>query len=530
MNANRVAIYDSTLRDGAQAEGVSFSVAGKVRIARRLAAFGIDYIEGGFAASNPKDMEFFKQMQREPLDGARLAAFGSTRRAGRSAAEDAGVQALLEAGTSVTTIFGKSWGLHVRDVLRTTPEENLAMIADTVRLLKEQGRETIYDAEHFYDGYKDDATYALATLRAAAEAGADALVLCDTNGGCLPDDIEGITAAVAQALPGAALGIHAHNDSGCGTANSLAGVRAGARHVQGTVNGIGERCGNADLLPIIANLALKMGYTCLKPESLAQLREVSDFVFELANLRPNTRAPFVGQSAFAHKAGMHVDGVRKNPRSFEHIDPALVGNARRVLVSELSGASNVFLKAVEMGLQFDKSSPEVKEILQTLERLERQGYEFEAAEGSFKLLIQKVLRAHRPFFTLGAFRTIVEKQRPDATCVTEATLKLVVNDQQTHTVGEGDGPVDALNQALRRALIPLYPVLEQVRLVDYQVRILDPEEGTAAKTRVLIESSDGRRNWGTVGVSGNLIEASWEALVDSFEYKLFIEESERAAS
>jgi len=525
--SRRIAIYDTTLRDGAQGEGVSFSGTGKIRVARCLDEFGVDYIEGGYAASNPKDMAFFQEIRQHPLAHAKIAAFGSTRRSQSAVGEDAGVRALLEAGTQVATIFGKSWRLHVRDVLRTTEDENRAMIADTVRCLKEHGKEVVYDAEHFFDGYKDSPEHALSTLKAAAGAGADILVLCDTNGGTLPHEVSDILTAVARAIP-IPLGIHTHNDSELGVANSLEAVRAGAVQVQGTINGFGERCGNANLTSIIPNLMVKLGYTCLRdPSALKKLREVSQLVYELANVRPNAKAAFVGQSAFAHKAGMHVDGVRKNPQSFEHVQPEQVGNERRVLISELSGASNVFLKAVEMGLSVNKTSPEVKEVLKELERLEKGGYEFEAAEASFRLLVQKVLKAHKPFFGLENYRVIVEKRKPNEPCVSEASVKLTVNGDMEYTVAEGDGPVDALNNALRKALTPFFPQIADVVLTDYRVRILDPEEHTAAKTRVLIESSDGSNNWSTVGVSGNLIEASWEALVDSVEYKCFLEEQKR---
>lgn len=524
---SRVDIYDTTLRDGAQGEGISFSGPGKLRIAQALDELGVDYIEGGYAASNPKDMAFFHDVKQLNLQHARVAAFGSTRRAGIAVEKDPGTRALLEADTPVATLFGKSWKLHVLEVLRTTEEENLAMIADTVRFLKENGREVIYDAEHFFDGYKDDPDYALSSLRAAAEAGADRVVLCDTNGGCLPFEVETITTQVAEALPQARLGIHTHNDSECGVANSLAAVRAGALHVQGTINGFGERCGNANLCSLVPNLTLKMNYDCLTgPDRLRRLKQTAGLVYELANHRPDTKAPFTGDSAFAHKAGMHVDGVRKVARSFEHIEPELVGNQRRILISELSGTANVFLKAVEMGLQVDKKSPEVKEILRELERLEKEGYEFEAAEASFKMLIQKVLKSHKPFFNLEGYRVIVEKRGTGTGCVSEAAVKINVDGAQEHTVGEGDGPVDALNTALRKALKPFFPQIADVFLTDYRVRILDPEEHTAAKTRVLIESSDGTRSWSTVGVSENLIEASWEALVDSVEYKMFLEEQQ----
>jgi len=519
----RIAIYDTTLRDGAQAEGVSFSGVGKILVAKRLDAFGVDYIEGGFAASNPKDMAFFKDIRKENLRHAKIAAFGSTRRAHTPVAEDKGVIALLDAETEAVTIFGKSWLLHVHDILKTTEEENLAMIGDTVRYLKEQGREVIYDAEHFFDGYKNSPEYALATLKAAAEAGADCLVLCETNGGCLPGEVADIVTAVGKAIP-TPIGIHTHNDTECGVANTFAAINAGAVHAQGTINGFGERCGNANLCSIIPGIALKMGLDCMQPDSLRQLKEVSQFVCEMANIKPYPRQPYVGASAFAHKAGMHVDGVRKNSKSFEHIDPESVGNERRILMSELSGTSNVFLQAVEMGLSVDKKSPEVKNILKELERLEKQGYEFEAAEASFRMMMQKVLKQHKSFFDLEGFRVIVEKRHKDEACISEATVKLRVKGVTEFTVGEGDGPVDALNAALRAALIRFYPGIADVVLEDYNVRILDPEEATAAKTRVLIESGDGKQSWGTVGVSENLIEASWEALVDSVEYKLFLDE------
>ena len=521
----RIQIYDTTLRDGAQGEGVSFSSRGKIRLAKRLDDFGIDYIEGGYAASNPKDMAFFHDMAKEDLKNAKVCAFGSTRRAHTPVAEDTGTKALLDADTPATTIFGKSWRLHVQDVLRTSEEENRAMITDTVRYLKQNGREVIYDAEHFFDGYKDSPEHALGTLKAAAQGGADILVLCDTNGGRLPHEIFGITREVAKSFA-QPIGIHAHDDSGCGAANSLEAVRAGAVHVQGTINGYGERCGNADLVTIIPNLILKMERKCLTLDGLRQLRDVSRMVHELANRRRNRKAPFVGDSAFAHKAGMHVDGVRKNPASFEHVDPGAIGNERRILISELSGSSNIFLKAVEMGHKLDKTSPEVREILQKLESMEKEGYEFEAADASFQLLIQKVLKAHKPFFELDGFRVIVEKRGPDEPCLSEATIKVSVDDQSAHFVGEGDGPVDALDHALRSALKGFFPGIEEGLLTDFRVRILDPEEATAAKTRVLIESSDGKRSWSTVGVSGNIIEASLEALLDSVEYKLLTEEQE----
>jgi 2-isopropylmalate synthase len=518
----RIAIYDTTLRDGAQGRGINFSAAGKLRIARQLDAFGVDYIEGGYAASNPKDMAFFHDIAKIPLRHARIAAFGSTRRAGISAAQDIGCQALAEAPTPVATIFGKSWLLHVRDVLRTTAEENRLMIADTVAFLKGLGREVVYDAEHFFDGYKDSAEHALATLRAAREAGADIVVLCDTNGGTMPHEVHAITAEVIRAL-GCPVGIHTHNDAELAVANSLEAVRAGAVQVQGTVNGFGERTGNANLNSVVANLSLKFGYACLRPDSLSGLKDLSDFVYEEANLPPDGKMPYVGENAFSHKAGMHVDGVRKNASSFEHVSPEVVGNGRHILISELSGGSNIFLKAVELGLNIEKNSPEIVAIRHELERMEKAGYEFESAEASFHLLMRRVRHEHAPFFAWEAFRVIAEKRQSAQGAVAEASVKIRVGGQMEYTVAEGHGPVDALNSALRKALGRFFPAIEKVALTDYRVRILDPEANTSAKTRVIIESTDGHRTWSTVGVSDNILEASWEALVDSMEYKLMLD-------
>ena len=522
---NKVFIYDTTLRDGAQAEGVTFSPIAKIQVARILDSFGVDYIEGGFAASNPKDMAFFKDIKKEKLKHAKIAAFGSTRRANVKVEEDKGTLALLEADTEVCTIFGKTWLLHVTEVLKVTPEENLSMIEDTCHFLKENGKEVIYDAEHFFDGYLDRPDYALQTLEAAVKGGADVLVLCDTNGGRLPNQVHEITQKVRETFD-VAVGIHTHNDSELAVANALESVRAGANHVQGTVNGFGERCGNCNLVSVVANINMKTEKSCLAdPVQLKNLKKVSQFVNEQASLRDNQRAAFVGDSAFAHKAGMHVDGVRKVSQSFEHVPPDSVGNTRRILISELSGASNVMEKLIEMGLDnIDRKSPEVRKILQTMERMEKGGYVYEAADASFKMLIKKVLKEHKSFFELEGFRVIVEKRSKNEPCVSEATLKLNVNGDRAFTVGEGDGPVDALNMALRNALAEFYPSIANVQLADYRVSILDPEEATAAKTRVLIESTDGERSWGTVGVSENIIEASWEALVDGVEYKLFLNE------
>jgi 2-isopropylmalate synthase len=527
MEAKRIFIYDTTLRDGAQGERVSFSSVGKILLAKRLDEFGVDYIEGGFPASNQKDMKFFQEIRKEELSHARIAAFGSTRRAGMRVDEDEQIRALLAAETPVTTIYGKSWKLHVTDVLRTTPEENLSMIADTVALLKDRGREVFFDAEHFFDGFKDDPDYAMAALEAAVSAGADAVVLCDTNGGSLTHEVFEITKQVVESVD-LAVGIHTHNDSELAVANALEAIRAGATQVQGTMNGYGERCGNANLVSLLPTLRLKTGMACLQENSLSHLRELSMFVNDLVNLRDDQRAPYVGASAFGHKGGAHVNAVRKNPRTFEHVEPGTVGNERRILVSELAGGSNILLKAVELGMGRKTSGEGTREILEKLKDLEAEGYAFEAADASFHILIQKVLREHRSFFELEGFRVSIEKRGNDEPCISEATVKVRVKGDIEHTVAEGDGPVNALDTALRKALVRFYPEISSVLLTDFRVRILDPEEATAAKTRVLIESSDGEETWGTVGVSENIVEASWEALVDSVEYKLFKEEEKAA--
>lgn len=525
---NRVSIYDTSLRDGAQGEGISFSARGKLRLAKRLDEFGIDYIEGGFAGSNRKDMAFFRELGQGELKHARLVAFGSTRRAGKRVRDDKYVASLVEVNTPVVAIFGKAWKLHVRDVLRASLKENFAMIADTVGFLKDHDREVFFDAEHFFDGFKDDPEFAVQALRVAADAGADMLVLCDTNGGSLPHEIYEITREVVAALS-APVSIHAHNDSGLGVANSLEAVRAGACQVQGTINGYGERCGNADLCTIIPDLQLKMNRSCLRRGRLAKLRSVSLFVNDLVNVRPDPKAPFVGASAFAHKGGPHANAVKKNPRTFEHLEPGHVGNERRIVVSELSGGSSVLLKAIELGVGRKESEEGAREILTALKDLEAKGYAFEAADASFRILVQKVLKKHRSFFDLEGFRVIVEKRGKDEPCMAEATVKVRVAGEIEQTVAEGNGPVDALNGALRKALIRFYPSIAKVHLTDFRVRILDPEEATAATTRVLIESSDGEATWGTVGVSEDIIEASWEALVDGVEYELFREEEKKQA-
>ena len=522
-----IATYDTTLRDGAQGEGISFSSAAKVSLALRLDAFGIDYIEGGYAGSNPKDMDFFRAIRTHTLRHARIAAFGSTRRAHTAVGEDANVMSLMAAQTPVVTLVGKCSPLHVREVLRTTREENLAMVRDTVRYLKEQGREVMFDAEHFFDGYKDNAAFVREVLQAAVEAGASTLVLCDTNGGTLPHEVHAITREIAGAFP-VTVGIHTHNDAGLAVASSLEAVRAGAMQVQGTLNGYGERTGNANLCSIIPTLVFKMGCDAACAGALSGLADLSHFADELVGLRPDPKAPYVGESAFGHKAGLHANAVQKNPATMEHMDPALVGNRRRILISEEAGTSSILMKATEMGLQVDRNAPELKQALQRIKDLEHEGYSFESADASFRILVQKVLKRHKAFFELEGFRVMVEKRGKDEPCVSEATIKVRVNNEVEHSVAEGDGPVNALDTALRKVLTRFYPEIAKVALTDFRVRILDPQEATAAKTRVVIESSDGRESWGTVGVSGNIIEASWEALVDSVEYKLFREEEKKA--
>lgn len=518
----KIKIYDTTLRDGTQGEGINFSATDKVLIAEKLDSLGVHYIEGGWPGSNPKDIEFFKKIRHAKLKNAKVAAFGSTRRTKTDVAKDENLKKLLEAETPVVTIFGKSWTFHVFEILRTTEEENLKMIQESVRYLKHHKKEVVYDAEHFFDGYKDDPSYALKTIEAAAGAGADWIVLCDTNGGSLPAEVSEITKLVRQKIE-TPLGIHVHDDGGLAVANSLAAVEAGADQVQGTMNGYGERCGNANLCTLIPNLKFKMKLDCLPDKSIASLTEVSRFVDELANIRHNTKLPFVGQSAFAHKGGMHVNAVEKNPRSFEHIAPELVGNIRRVLVSELAGRSNVSMKAREVGIHLQASPEKVGEIVEQLKVLENAGYEFEAAEGSFELLVKKVLKKHKKFFELAGFRVIVEKDQ-EGRLFSEATVKVRVGDKMNHTAAEGVGPVNALDSALRKALEKFYPQISQIKLADFKVRVLETKEGTAAKVRVLIESSDDGHIWSTVGVSENIIEASWQALVDSVEYKLLKDE------
>ncbi len=525
----QIRIYDTTLRDGTQGEGVSFSMEDKVRLATRLDALGIHYIEGGWPGSNPKDLRFFHRMQDVMLKGAKLAAFSMTRRAGGVTDSDANMQAILQSGAPVATIVGKSWDFHVTHALETTLHENLAMIGDSIAWLVPKMDEVIYDAEHFFDGFRANREYALATLKAADASGARWLVLCDTNGGTLPAELVQILREVKRQVR-APLGIHVHNDAECAVANSLAAVQEGVDHVQGTINGFGERCGNANLVSIIPTLMLKMGLDCLPETHLRELRELSRFTSELANRTPWASQPYVGDSAFAHKGGMHVSAVLKHPETYEHIAPESVGNHRRVLVSELAGKSNILFKAREYGIDLDRETPDSRRILDQLKALEDQGFQFEGAEASFELLMERALGRHRPYFELDAYRVIVEEQNATHEPVAEATVRVRVKGMLEHTAAAGNGPVDALDHALRKALEEFYPNLREMKLLDYKVRILDESKGTAAKTRVLVTSGDGRETWGTVGVADNIIEASWQALVDSIEYKLRADQKRSAGT
>lgn len=520
MKKNTVIIYDTTLRDGTQGEGISFSVTDKLRITEKLDQFGIDYIEGGWPGSNPRDMAYFDGVKSLKLKHAKVAAFGSTRRANIRAEEDPQLKLLIDSGTSVVTIFGKSWLLHVTEILRTTPEENLAMIEDSVRFLVENGREVIYDAEHFFDGFTDNPDYALSALAAAIKGGASYITLCDTNGGKLFTEIHEITSKVAARFPEAKLGLHCHDDSGLGVAVSLAGVQAGAVLVQGTMNGFGERTGNSNLTTIMPNLALKMDRHLHCAPNLPKLRELSLFLDDLANLRSDNRAPFVGVSAFAHKGGVHANAAQKVARSYEHIDPSQVGNRQRVLISDMSGRSSVMMKARELGVQLDEKGAEMKAMVEDLKTLEYRGYEYEAADGSFKLLLSKWLKQEHEFFRLESYRVSMEKRGLQDEAVAEATVKLRIDGEMVHTVAECTGPVGALDKALRLALEKNHPSIRDVELCDFKVRILESNAGAKSRIRVLIESSDGEEIWGTVGVSDNIIEASWQALRDSMEYKL----------
>jgi len=517
----RISLYDTTLRDGCQSEDVSFTLEDKLRIAEKLDHFGIDYIEGGWPGSNPRDEEFFLAVKKFQLTHAKIAAFGSTLRPNITAAHFLNIRLLLKAETPVVTIVGKTWDLHVRDDLRISKKANLEVIGDSIAYLKKRVDQVFFDAEHFFDGYAANPEYALECLTVAAQSGADVVVLCDTRGGRLAHEIQAAMAA-ARKVVATPFGIHCHNDCELAVANSLAAVAAGAVQVQGTVNGFGERCGNANLCSVAPNLQLKMGYQCVSPTQLAQLAEISRFVYELANIEPNKRQPYVGVSAFAHKGGLHVAAVQKNRETYEHIDSELVGNHQRVLVSDLSGRSNVVYKAKEFGLDVESSDPAVKMILDEVKRLEHSGFQYEGAEGSFELLMQKAMHGKVRHFRLIGFRVIDEKRKEDEPPLSEATIMIEGPDGAVeHTAAQGNGPVNALDRALRKALTKFYPQLEKVELLDYKVRVLGGDEGTGATVRVLIESGDEHDRWGTVGVSPNVIEASWQALVDSIEYKLY---------
>ncbi len=515
----KIEIYDTTLRDGSQSEDVSFSVEDKLRILSKLDEFGIHYIEGGWPGANPRDVEFFEKARKLKLRNSSLAAFGSTHRASLKVDKDPGIEALLKAHASVVTIFGKTWDFHVREALRVSLQANLDLIFNTVSHLKKRVPNVFYDAEHFFDGYKANPDYAIQTLEAAISAGADRIILCDTNGGSLPGEVESQVRTVTAAFK-TPVGIHAHNDSECAVANSLVAVHAGASQVQGTINGLGERCGNANLISLIPNLKLKMNKGCLTISKLKKLKDVSRFVTEIANLRHFKNQPFVGDSAFAHKGGIHVSAIQRHPETYEHIRPESVGNYQRVLVSDLAGKSNIIRKIDDFKLRVDPKSPKVAEVVKELKILENQGMQFEGAEASFELLLKKAFGLHRKFFDLIGFRVIVSKRKEGEDPICEATIMVKTPRGVEHTASVGNGPVNALDNALRKALEEYYPQLKDVKLIDYKVRVLTAGKGTATNVRVLIESGDSKHKWGTVGVSENIIEASWQALVDSIEYKL----------
>ncbi len=519
-----VDVYDTTLRDGTQREGISLTCGDKLRIARRLDELGVAFIEGGWPGSNPKDVEFFRRAKDETWHAALITAFGATRRAGLAPEDDPSMQALLDAGTRVCTLFGKSWTLHVTEVLRTTLEENLRLVEDSVAFLRAHGRRVIYDAEHFFDGWAADRPYALETLRSAFRGGAEALVLCDTNGGSMPWDVARAVAEVRAALPEAAIGVHTHNDGECAVANALAAVRAGARHVQGTINGYGERCGNANLCSLVADLELKLGARCLPEGRLRHLSDVARFVAEVSNLALDEHLPYVGRSAFAHKGGVHVAAMRRDPRSYQHIEPEVVGNVSRTVLSELSGVGNVRTKLEELGLRAEGAE---RGILEEIKQREAAGQSFEGAEATAALLLRRRAPGYSPPFSLLDFKVMVGHQ--GGQCSSEATIKIAVGADVLHTAAEGNGPVSALDAALRKALAPVFPRVLDLQLVDYKVRILDGRDGTAAITRVMIESSDGRQTWCTAGASANILEASWQALADSFEFALGAQASGAAA-
>ncbi|HBQ65256.1 MAG TPA: citramalate synthase [Clostridiales bacterium] len=515
----RINVLDSTLRDGAQGEGISFSVSDKLNIVKALDQLGVTYIEAGNPGSNPKDQEFFAEIAQMELKHARLSAFGSTRRKNTETAEDRNIQALVRAGTPTVVIFGKCWELHVREILSTTLEENLAMIRDTVAFFKGLGKEVIFDGEHFFDGYAGNPEYALSALGAAVEAGADSIVLCDTNGGAFPSQVYEITRQVVERFPKGSVGIHCHNDGGMAVANSIMAVEAGADQIQGTYLGYGERCGNANLSTLIPNLQIKKGFSVIPDEKLEQLTPTARYIAEVSNIVLDNAIPYVGSSAFAHKAGMHADGVLKTSASFEHIHPSTVGNERRFLMSEIAGRTALLNKISAIRPDITKDSKEIQQIMEILKEREHRGYQYEAAESSLEILVRKHLGKYRPFFELINFKILGEQPAIDG-CSATATIKVMVDGQTQISAAEGDGPVHALDRALRKALGVFYPALSQVHLTDYKVRVMEPKEATAAKVRVLIQSTDGVEIWSTVGVSTDIIEASWLALVDSIEYKL----------
>ena len=514
----QITIYDTTLRDGSQTEGISFTVNDKIKIAEKLDELGVHYIEGGWPGSNPKDKEFFSLIREKKLRHAKIAAFGSTCRAKVKAHEDANLEELIAAETPVVTIFGKSWDLHVTDVLKTTLEENLRMISDSVHFLKEKRGEVFYDAEHFFDGYKNNSEYALKTIFAAQEARADCIILCDTNGGTLPREVKQIISEIKDRIS-TPLGIHTHNDLDLAVANSLAAIEQGCTQVQGTFNGLGERCGNTNLSTIIGILHSKLKLKSIPEKNIPKIMETSYFISEVSNLKLPDNAAFVGHSAFAHKGGVHIDAMLKNPKAYEHVDPLVVGNHRRFVTSELAGKMPIILKAKKFNVDLDKKSPETKKLLEELQEKEHNGYQFEAADASFELFLQRHLKKYQPFFILEGFKVTTEK-RFDGKIFAEASLRVNVSGKEEFNAAAGDGPVDALNKAMRNILTKFYPDLSQMHLSDYKVRVLDTKEGTAAKVRVLIESQDNTDSWTTVGVHSNVIEASWEALIDSIEYKL----------
>jgi len=522
----QIYIYDTTLRDGCQGEDVNFSIEDKLRIAEKLDELGMHFIEGGWPSANPKDERFFKELIARGLKNSKLVAFGSTCKKNLTPGKDPQVAKLARLDVEYVAVVGKSWLLHIKDVLHTSPKENLRMIGDTIDYLCQRGKKVFFDAEHFFDAYRESGSYALDCLEKACEAGAEVICLCDTNGGAMPSEVVSVIKEVLALFP-VKFSIHSHNDCGLAVANSLLAVEAGVEMVQGTINGFGERCGNADLCAVIPDLMLKMGYKVLEQDKLKNLREVSHLVWELINRAPDSHQPYVGDSAFAHKGGQHTDAVLKNPKTYEHIDPSLVGNRRRILISDQAGKSTILFKTKEFGIRLSRSSPLVKKVLNEVKKLEEQGYEFEGAEASFELLLEKHLGRRKRYFNFKGFRVIDEKRPEDKVPRAEATIMVEVEGKVEHTAAEGVGPVNALDNALRKALERFYPSLKEVKLIDYKVRVLPAGLGTASQVRVLIESTDGEDRWGTVGVSDNIIEASWQALIDSIDYKLYKDEKKK---